>query len=104
LDGTANARARPEPVRHGRFDETVEVTDLGNGRQHVVITDYVPGTTRNVFNRGNDADMMARVNAYRATLGMAALPVSQINTNEYYGLDVRASKSLRLSADRRVEL
>jgi len=68
------------------------------------ITDYVPGTTRNVFNRGNDADMLARVNAYRATLGMAALPVSQINTNEYYGLDVRASKSLRLSADRRVEL
>jgi len=68
------------------------------------ITDYVPGTTRNVFNRGTDADMMALVNAYRATIGMAALPVSQINTNEYYGLDVRASKSIRLSTDRRVEL
>jgi len=35
---------------------------------------------------------------------MAALPASQINTNEFYGLDVRASKSIRLSADRRVEL
>ena len=31
------------------------------------ITDYVPGTTRNVFNRGNDAQVMALVNAYRAT-------------------------------------
>ncbi|HKC54991.1 MAG TPA: carboxypeptidase regulatory-like domain-containing protein [Vicinamibacterales bacterium] len=68
------------------------------------ITDYVPGTTRNVFNRGNDAEMMARVNAYRATVGMAGLPASQINTNEFYGLDVRASKSIRLSTDRRVEL
>jgi hypothetical protein len=68
------------------------------------ITDYVPGTTRNVFNRGNDAEMMAKVNAYRPTAGLAALPVSQINTNEYYGLDIRASKSVRLSADRRVEL
>src|SRR6185503_2594739 len=76
-------------------------TDL-NGDAN--ITDYVPGTTRNVFNRGNDAEMMARVNAYRATVGMAALPASQINTNEFYGLDVRASKSIRLATDRRVEL
>jgi len=76
-------------------------TDL-NGDAN--ITDYVPGTTRNVFNRGNDAQMMARVNAYRATVGMAALPASQINTNEFYALDVRASKSIRLATDRRVEL
>jgi len=68
------------------------------------ITDYVPGTTRNVFNRGNDAEMIALVNAYRATAGLAALPGSQINTNEYYGLDVRASKSVRISAERKVEL
>jgi hypothetical protein len=68
------------------------------------ITDYVPGTTRNVFNRGNDAEMIALVNAYRATADLAALPGSQINTNEYYGLDVRASKSVRISADRKVEL
>jgi carboxypeptidase family protein len=68
------------------------------------ITDYVPGTTRNVFDRGQDTEMMALVNAYRATAGLAALPVSQINTNEYYGLDVRASKSVRISADRKVEL
>jgi hypothetical protein len=68
------------------------------------ITDYVPATTRNVFNRGNDADALARVNAYRATTGLAPIAVSQINTNEYYGMDVRASKSVRISADRRVEL
>ncbi|HEY3160651.1 MAG TPA: hypothetical protein VGJ78_16915, partial [Vicinamibacterales bacterium] len=68
------------------------------------ITDYVSGTTRNVFNRGNDAEMMARVNAYRAITGLVALPASQINTNEFYGLDVRASKSVRIGVDRRVEL
>jgi hypothetical protein len=48
--------------------------------------------------------MIALVNAYRATAALAALPGSQINTNEYYGLDVRASKSVRISADRKVEL
>jgi hypothetical protein len=68
------------------------------------ITDYVPGTTRNVFNRGNNDAMMAAVNAYRATRGLAALPVSQINTNEFYGVDLRASKSVRLAGSRRVEL
>jgi hypothetical protein len=68
------------------------------------ITDYVPGTTRNVFNRGNNDAMMAAVNAYRATRNLAALPVSKIDTNEFYGLDVRASKSVRLTGSRRVEL
>jgi len=68
------------------------------------ITDYVPGITRNVFNRGSDTDAIALVNAYRATTGAAALPVSQIGTNEYYSLDVRASKSITISAGRRVEV
>src|SRR5262249_41196536 len=68
------------------------------------ITDYVPGPTRNVFSRGNNEAMMAAVNAYRATRSLAALPVSQINTNEFYGLDLRASKSVRLTGNRRVEL
>ena len=35
------------------------------------ITDYVPGTTRNVFNRGNNTQSLALVNAYRATTGLA---------------------------------
>jgi hypothetical protein len=68
------------------------------------ITDYVPGTTRNVFNRGNDTAMLAAVNAYRATLGLVAIPESRLNTNEFYSLDVRGSKSIPLSAGRKVEL
>jgi hypothetical protein len=48
-DGTVvfldeNTSARSQHVRHGPFDETVEVMDLGNGRQRVVITDYVHGS------------------------------------------------------------
>jgi hypothetical protein len=70
------------------------------------VTDYVPGTTRNVFNRGNDASAMAAINAYRASRvpALPPIPESQINTNEYYGLDLRASKSVRLTGNRRVEL
>src|SRR5262245_48059340 len=68
------------------------------------VTDYVPGTTRNVFNRGKDAEMMALVNAYRAANNLPGLLVSQVDTNEFYALDLRASKSIRVSNDRRVEL
>jgi len=68
------------------------------------VTDYVPATTRNVFNRGGEAAALAAVNAYRATRNLAAIPESQVNTNEFYGLDVRASKAIRLSATQRLEL
>ena len=68
------------------------------------ITDYAPGITRNVFNRGQDAEMLAKVNAYRATTNLAPIAPSRIDTNEYYSVDVRASKSIRITADRRVEL
>ena len=68
------------------------------------ITDFVPGTVRNPFNRGNDTAALGAVNAYRATLNLAPIPASQINTNEYYDVDVRASKSIRMGAGRRVEL
>jgi len=67
------------------------------------ITDYVPGTARNPFNRGNNTSALAAVNAYRTTTGLAPIAASQISTNEYYGLDVRASKSFPISAGR-VEL
>ena len=67
-------------------------------------TDYVPGTTRTVFNRGSNTQELALVNAYRATTGLAPIPESQISTNELYGLDVRASKSIPLSTGRKVEL
>ena len=68
------------------------------------ITDYVPATTRNQFNRGSESAALAAVNAFRATRNLAAIPESQINSNEYYGVDLRASKSIRLTASQRVEL
>jgi hypothetical protein len=68
------------------------------------VTDFVPGTARNPFNRGDAAQALAAVNAYRATTGLPPIVESQIDTNEFYGLDVRASKSIPLSATRRVEL
>jgi len=68
------------------------------------ITDYVPGTTRNQLNRGRQSAALAAVNAYRATRNLAAIPESQINTNEFYGVDLRASKSIRLTGSQRVEL
>src|SRR5258706_3145207 len=67
-------------------------------------TDYVPGTTRNVFNRGSNAQEMALVNAWRATNNLPALPASQIDTNEYYSLDMRAINGLQLRSSQQVEL
>jgi len=67
------------------------------------VTDFVPETTRNVFNRDNDAAMLAAVNAWRALNGL--VPVSPtFSTNELKSLDIRASKSIRLNGSRRVEL
>jgi len=68
------------------------------------ITDYVPGLTRNVFNRGDDEGAMAKVNAYRATANLAPLSASQINTNEFYGVDIRGSKSIPIGQGRKIEL
>ena len=44
------------------------------------------------------------VNAWRATRGLAPLPVSQIDTNEYNNVDVRASKAFAVGGSRRLEL
>jgi hypothetical protein len=63
----------------------------------------VPGTTKSMGNRDNEA-MMAAVNAYRATLGLGALPVGQIDTNTLYRFDVRGSKAINLGGGRKVEL
>ena len=65
--------------------------------------DYVPGTTKGMGNRDNAA-MMTAVNAYRATLGLPALPESQIDTNTLYRLDLRLSKAIQLGGGRKVEL
>jgi carboxypeptidase family protein len=68
------------------------------------VTDFVPGTTRNVFNRGTDTEMLAAVNAWRATRGLVALPASQIDANGYFSVDMRVTKAFALTDRRRVEL
>jgi hypothetical protein len=67
-------------------------------------SDYVPGTTRNVFNRGNDEEMIGLVNAWRAVRGLGPISASQIDTNEYYSVDMRVTKSFDLQNRQRVEL
>ena len=74
-------------------------------------TDYVPGTTRDVFNRGNNAALLAIVNAYRAATkdamhpnGYAPIPESQLDTNGVNALDVRVSKAIRVFGDRKIEV
>jgi hypothetical protein len=66
-------------------------------------TDYVPGTTKNMGNR-NNAAMLVDVNAYRATLGLAPISESQIDSNSLYGLDLRISKAFVLGGARKIEL
>jgi len=68
-----------------------------------VNTDYVPGTTRNIGNRDNGRLLQA-VNAWRASRGLGAIPESQIDENDYGGVDVRAAKTFTLGGMRRLEL
>ena len=68
------------------------------------VTDYVPGTVRNVFNRGDDAKYLAAVNAWRAQNGRAPIPESQLMTDEFKRVDVRVSKQVNLGGDRKAEI
>jgi hypothetical protein len=84
---------RPFPARAG--------VDLnGDG----AVTDYVPGTTKNVFNRGNDAEMLALVNTWRTSRGLAPIAESQLMTDEFKRVDVRVSKQIGLGGGRRAEV
>jgi hypothetical protein len=75
-------------------------------------TDYAPGTTRNVFNRGTNAEALAQVNAWRATRpptalnprGLAPIDESQIDTNEFFSVDLRVTKAFVVSDRQRVEV
>lgn len=67
-------------------------------------TDYVPGTTRSVFNRGNDAAMLAQVNAFRASSLLAPIPAAQLVADKRNQLDIRLSKAFSLGSTRRAEL
>jgi hypothetical protein len=55
-------------------------------------TDLVPGTTRNEGSRTLD---LAAVNAYRATIGRAAIAESQLESSRINLLDMRVSKAIR---------
>ena len=68
-----------------------------------VVTDYVPGTTRNLGNREN-GPMLEAVNTWRTSRGLGTIAESQIDTNDYNSFDVRASKSFVLGGMRRLEL
>lgn len=68
-----------------------------------VVSDFVPGTTRAMGNRDN-ATLLAAVNSYRATLNLTPIAASQVDSNAYNALDLRANKSFALGGRRKLEL
>ena len=66
-------------------------------------SDFVPGTTKGMGNRDNDA-LLKAVNVYR--VANALLPITALtnNSNGYNRFDIRASKLINLSGRRRLEL
>ncbi|MCC7123621.1 MAG: TonB-dependent receptor [Acidobacteria bacterium] len=64
-------------------------------------TDLVPGTERNAGGRNLD---LAVVNAYRASIGRAPIPDSQIESSRINLLDMRLSKALRISQTAKADL
>jgi hypothetical protein len=64
------------------------------------IRQYVPGTTRNQGNRDLD---LAKVNAYRATLGLASFDASQIDSSRFNSFDIKFSRPVYVRGERRIE-
>lgn len=69
--------------------EALAGSDLNHDGQ---VTDYVPGVTK-TFNGIQDLNI---INAWRATKGLAPIPLSQIQSNKYDQVDLRVSKDFRL--------
>jgi hypothetical protein len=67
------------------------------------ITQFVPGTTRNEGNRDNAA-LVAAVNAYRATLNLAPITASQIQSSRFNSFDLKLSRSFFVHEQRRLEV
>jgi hypothetical protein len=67
-------------------------------------TDYVPGTTRNMGNRGNNDEFLGLVNAWRTQNGRAPIPADQLATDSFNRFDVKVSKAISLAGNRRIEL
>jgi carboxypeptidase family protein/TonB-dependent receptor-like protein len=68
-----------------------------------IVSDFVPGTSRAMGNRDN-ATLLAAVNAYRATLGLAPFAASQLDSNDYNAIDMRVNKSFALGGHRKLDL
>ena len=67
------------------------------------VTQYVSGTTRGIGNRDNGA-ILSAVNSYRAGLGLAAIPASQIDSSRFNSLDVKLSKAVFTRDTRRIDV
>ena len=87
--------------RSSRPFSAVAGTDLNRDG---AVTDYVPGTARNVFNRGDNAKYLALVNAWRGQNRQTPIPESQLMTDEFRRVDVRVSKQVKVGGDRRAEV
>ncbi|MGI8742006.1 MAG: TonB-dependent receptor domain-containing protein [Bryobacteraceae bacterium] len=77
------------------FNALSAVQDADGNRQ------YVPSTSRNQGNRDLN---LAAVNAYRATLSLAPIPASQIDSSRFNSLDVRASRPILTRNEKRIDL
>jgi hypothetical protein len=75
--------------------------DLNN--DGAAATDYVPGTTRNMGNSGNNEQFLGLVNVWRAANGRAPIAADRLMTDTFNRFDVRVSKPFAF-AGRRVEL
>lgn len=62
----------------------------------------MPGTSRNLGDR-NNSSFLAAVNAYRATLGLAAIPASQIDSSRFNSFDILVSRAFLVKEQRRLE-
>ncbi|HTP35677.1 MAG TPA: carboxypeptidase regulatory-like domain-containing protein [Candidatus Acidoferrales bacterium] len=67
------------------------------------LAQYVPGTSRNQGNR-NNGSFLSAVNAYRATLGLLAIPASQIDSSRFNSFDILVSRAFFVREQRRLEL
>jgi hypothetical protein len=66
------------------------------------VTQYISGLSRNLGNRDNSA-VLSAVNAYRSTLGLAALPGSQIDTGRFNSFDIVISRPVYVREGFRIE-
>jgi hypothetical protein len=64
-------------------------------------TDLVPGATRNSGQRSLNLDA---VNAYRALNGLAPVSIAQVDSNRYNSLDVRITRTFKLTETKKVEI